>query len=59
MKRVTQKTEKATGYLIGNKIAHKTTKISKSLQQSNSETITNKHHKEIAKGRYLFLKRKT
>ena len=32
MKRVTQKTAKATGYLIGNKIAHKTPKTSKTLQ---------------------------
>ena len=59
MKRVTQKTAKTTGYLIGNKIAHKTTKISKTLQQNNSETVTNEHDKEIAKGRYLFCKRKT
>ena len=59
MKRVTQKAAKATGYLIGNKIAHKTPKTSKTLQQNNSETITNEHGKDIAKGRCLFFKRKT
>ena len=33
--------------MIGNKIADKTTKISKNWQQNNSETSTNEHHKEI------------
>ena len=44
-----QKAAEATGYLIGNKIANRTTKISKNLQQNNSETVTNEHDKEIPK----------
>ena len=36
-----QKTAEATGYLIGNKIANKITKVSRTLPQNNSETITN------------------
>ena len=44
-----QKTAEATGYLIGNKIANRTKKISKNLQQNNSETVTNEHDKEIPK----------
>ena len=40
-----QKTAKATGDLIGNKIADRTTKISRTSLQNNSETITNEHNK--------------
>ena len=36
-KRVIQKTAEATGDLIGNKIANKITKVSKNLQQNNSD----------------------
>ena len=54
-KRVIQKTVEVTGELIGNKIADKITKISKTLQENNSETITNEHDKEIPKERYLSL----
>ena len=44
-KRVIQKTEaKATGYLIGNKIANRITKF-----QNNTETVTNTDDKEIPK----------
>ena len=35
--------------MIGNKIANKITKVSKSLQQNNSETGTNENDKEIPK----------
>ena len=44
------KTAEATGDLIGNKI---TDKITKSLQQNNSETVKNEHDKEIPKDIYL------
>ena len=52
-KRVIQKTTEATGDLIGNKIADKIMKVSKNLQQNNSETVTNEHDKEIPKERYI------
>ena len=39
--------------MIGNKIAEKTTKVSRNSQQNNSETITNEHDKEIPKERYI------
>ena len=53
-KRVSQKTaEEATGDLIGNKVSDKVTKISKSSQQSNSETVKNDYDKEIPKERYI------
>ena len=45
--------QKVTGDLTENKIAGKVTKIPKTSQQNNSETITNEHHKEIPKERYL------
>ena len=35
--------QKTTGDLIGNKIAKRITKVSGSLPQNNSETITNEH----------------
>ena len=46
-KRVIQKTAEATGDLIGNKIASKITKVSRSSPQNNSDTITSEHDKEI------------
>ena len=52
-KRVIQKTAEATRDLIGNKIANKIMGVSNS-QQNNSETVTNEHHKEIPKERYVF-----
>ena len=52
-KRAIQKTAETTGYLIGNKIADKITKVSKKLEQNNSETVTNEHDKEILKERYI------
>ena len=39
--------------MIGNKIADRITKVSKTLPQSNSETIKNKHDREIPKERYI------
>ena len=33
--------------MIDNKIADKTTKVSKTSQQNNSEIVTNEHNKEI------------
>ena len=39
--------------MIGNKIAHKITKVSKNSQQNNSETVTKEHDKEIPKERYI------
>ena len=52
-KRAIQKTAKATDDLIGNKTANKIVKIWKNSQQNNSETVTNKHDKEIPKERYI------
>ena len=54
-KRASQKPAEATGDLIGNKIADNITKISKTLQQNNLETVTNEHDKEITKERYISL----
>ena len=48
-----QKTAEATVDLTGNKIAEKITKVSKTPQQNNSETVTNEHDKEIPKERYI------
>ena len=48
-KKSIQKTAKETGDLTGNKIDNKVTWVSKYLQQNNSETVTNKHDKEITK----------
>ena len=52
-KRVIQKTAEATGDLIGNKIANRITKVSRSSLQNDSETITNENDKEILKERYI------
>ena len=38
-KRVNRKKIEATGDLIGNKIAYRTTEVSKNAQQNNSETV--------------------
>ena len=46
-KRAKQKTAKATGYLIGSKIADKITRVSKKSRQNNSETVTNVRDKKI------------
>ena len=47
-----QKAE-ATSNLIGNRIVNSITRVSKSSQQNNSETVTNKHDKEIPKEKYI------
>ena len=47
------KTAEATGDLIGNKIACKITKVSKSSKQNNSETVANEPDKNIPKERYI------
>ena len=52
-KRAIQKTAEAAGDLIGNKIANKITKAPKHWQENNSETVKNKHDKEIPKERYI------
>ena len=39
--------------MIGNEIANKITKASRSSPQNNSDTITNKYDKEILKERYI------
>ena len=41
--------------MTGNKIADKITKVSKTLLQSNSETITNEHDKEMPKNIYIYI----
>ena len=53
-KRVIQKTAEATVDFMDNKIANKITKISRTSQQNNLETVTNEHDKEIPKERYIF-----
>ena len=53
LKRAIQKTAEATGDFISKKIAVKITKVSKNSQQSNLETVTNEHDKEIPKERYI------
>ena len=51
-KKVIQKIPEAVRDLIGNKIANRVTKISRSSPQNNSETITNEDDKEIPKEIY-------
>ena len=41
-----QNTAEATSDLIGNKITNKISKVSKNLQQNNSETFRNENDKE-------------
>ena len=48
-KRVIQKTKR-----VINKIANKSTKLSKDSHQNNSETVTNEYDKEIPKEKYVF-----
>ena len=48
-----QKIAETTSDLIGNKIANKITKVSRSSPQNNSETIANEHAKEIPKDKYM------
>ena len=55
-KRAVPKTEEATGDFIGNKVADKITKASKTSSQNNSETVTTEHDKEIPKEKSLQMK---
>ena len=48
-----QKTAEASGDLIGNEIANKIMKGSRSSPQNNSETITNGHDNGIPNQRYI------
>ena len=57
-KREIQKSAEAIGYLIGNKIANKITKAPENSQENNSETVINKHDKEMLKKRYIYLQKK-
>ena len=43
----------ATGDSIGNKIADKITKVSKTSPRDNSEIVTNEIEKEILENRYI------
>ena len=45
-KRVNRKKIEVTGDLIGNKIAYRTTEVSKNAQQNNSETVIQKYLKK-------------
>ena len=56
-KKSNSKTVEATGDLIGNKIANRITKVSRSLLQNNSETITREYFKEIPEERYISRRR--
>ena len=57
-KRAIQKPAEATGDLIGNTTANRISKVPKTLQQNDSETITNEHDQEIPKERYIYLRKK-
>ena len=48
-----ERTAETTGDLIRNKFANRITKVSKTSQQNNSETVTNEHDKEISNERYI------
>ena len=52
-KRIIQKTAETAGDLIGNKIANKITRISKTSPKRNSET----NQEEILRGRYIYITR--
>ena len=54
MKKIIQKAAEVTGNLIGNKIADKITKVWKTSQQNNSETVKKEHDKILPKERYTF-----
>ena len=45
-RRAIQKTAAASGDLIGNKIADRSTKFSKTSQQNSSETVIDEHDEE-------------
>ena len=49
-----QKTAEATGDLICDKIAYEIIKVSKNLQQNNSDTVTNENYRVIPKERHIY-----
>ena len=49
-----QKTAEATGDLICDKIACEIIKVSKNLQQNNSDTVTNENYIVIPKERHIY-----
>ena len=53
-RKTASKTAKAIGDLIGNNNADKITKVWKTSQQNNSETVTNERDKEMSKERHIF-----
>ena len=55
MWKMTKYSFQPNGDLIGNKIAHKITNVSKNSQQNTSETVTKVHDKEIPKEWYKSL----
>ena len=62
--RAIQKTTEATGYLIGNKIPDKITKVWRTSPQNNSDTVTNEEEnigfdREKPKQRYISPEKKT
>ena len=57
-KYVIQKIVKATGDLIGNKIANRITNVSQNSQKNNSWAATNENDKEIPKERDIYLEEK-
>ena len=54
---IQQKPAETTGDLIGNKIADRITKDSRSLPQNNSKTLTNKHNTERPKEIYICIQK--
>ena len=44
-----KKTVEAAGDLIGNTMSDRISKVSKTLQKNNSETVTSEHDKKIPK----------
>ena len=54
-KRESQKIAEETDDLIRNKKSNAINKVSKTLQQNNSEKVTNQHDEEIPKEKYVYL----
>ena len=51
--KTSSKTAEGTDDLIRNKITNRITKVSKNAQESNTQTVANKHNKEIPKERFI------
>ena len=54
-KRANQKIAEETDDLIRNKKSNGINKVSKTLQQNNSEKVTNQHDEEIPKEKFVYL----